>query len=31
MQLGCSEVVLGAGWLASLGKFVGEYGGLTLS
>jgi len=31
MELGRSEVVLGAGWIASLGKFEGDYGSLTLS
>ncbi|XP_057747483.1 uncharacterized protein LOC130966679 [Arachis stenosperma] len=31
MELGRSEVVLGAGWIASLGKFEGDYNALSLS
>ena len=31
MELGKSEVVLGAGWVASLGKFEGDYNEMTLS
>ncbi|XP_020962930.1 uncharacterized protein LOC107607991 isoform X2 [Arachis ipaensis] len=31
MELGRSEVVLGAGWVASLGKFEGDYNTLSLS
>ena len=31
MELGRSEVVLGAGWVASLGKFEGDYRNLSLS
>jgi len=31
MELGWSEVVLGAGWEASLGRFEGDYQRLTLS
>ena len=31
MKLGRSEVVLGARWVASLGKFEGDYRSLSLS
>ena len=31
MELGRSKVVLGTGWVASLGKFEGDYRNLTLS
>jgi len=31
MELGRSEVVLGVGWVASLGKFEGDYWSLSLS